>query len=336
MSGLMNNAQELPPKTHNTKNLSMTLHERIKGALYGFALGDALGLGTEFMTREEIEAYYPDKCRDFDCFVNDAHRSQCQRGHWTNDTGLLIALIEQILETGHFDACEAAKAIKTTIRQNADDTSALFRTIISTPGWEENPILISRETRNRLGVSEASNEAIHRGIVSGLLSKRNDLDRNTRRMVLLTNDDSRCISSTMVIAYMTYCLLHTGEPASFDELTAICYAVDARTISFLEATRDKDISSIDLDDADTMQYTRKTMAAGLWPVWHCDNPHDYIYKIVDEGGDSDTNAALAGAFAGLRFGYDALPELKEKLLNRDILNGLTYRLTEYIEKFIEE
>ncbi len=314
----------------------MTLHERIKGALYGFALGDALGLGTEFMTREEINAYYPDKCRDFDCFIRDAHRSQWECGHWTNDTEILIALIEQILDTGHFDDHKAAKAIKTTLKQNVDDTSALFRTLINTPGWEENPMLIASETWNRLGISVASNEAIHRGIVSGLLSKRKDLDRNTRRMVLLTHDDSRCISSTMVIAYMTYSLLHTGEPASFEDLTAICYAVDARTISFLEATLNKDISVIDIDDDETIQYTRKSMAAGLWPVWHCDNPHDYIYKIVDEGGDSDTNAAIAGAFAGLRYGYNALPQLKEKLLNYGILDSLADRMTDYIEKHIAE
>ena len=38
--------------------LDMKMRNKIKGAVYGFAIGDAMGATTEFMTREEIKEKY--------------------------------------------------------------------------------------------------------------------------------------------------------------------------------------------------------------------------------------------------------------------------------------
>ena len=35
--------------------LTETIKDRIRGCVYGQAIGDALGLGTEFMSREDLE-----------------------------------------------------------------------------------------------------------------------------------------------------------------------------------------------------------------------------------------------------------------------------------------
>lgn len=66
---------------------------KIQGVIYGQALGDALGLATEFMGPEQVEATYADKLNEnfeFSQIIQDAHRSIWAAGDWTDDTDLFL------------------------------------------------------------------------------------------------------------------------------------------------------------------------------------------------------------------------------------------------------
>ena len=63
-----------------------------------------------------------------------------------------------------------------------------------------------------------------------------------------------------------------------------------------------------MDDEKSMGYTLRTLGASLWAYWHATSYREGILKIVLSGGDADTNAAVAGAILGAKFGINQIPE----------------------------
>ena len=75
-----------------------------------------------------------------------------------------------------------------------------------------------------------------------------------------------------------------------------------------------------LDDENSMGYTLRTLGASLWAYWHATSYKEGILKIVLSGGDADTNAAVAGAILGAKFGICHIPEeWKDGLLYASML-----------------
>ena len=50
-----------------------------------------------------------------------------------------------------------------------------------------------------------------------------------------------------------------------------------------------------------------TLKAALWAAKHPESFEHGLSDVVCAGGDTDTNAAAAGAVLGARFGIDAIP-----------------------------
>lgn len=95
----------------------MNFRDRIKGAFFGIALGDALGLGTEFMSAEEVKYYYPGGLRHFSQIIRDGHRCLWKRGEWTNDTHIVVMLAESIMEKGKLHLNDFAARLKNGARR---------------------------------------------------------------------------------------------------------------------------------------------------------------------------------------------------------------------------
>jgi ADP-ribosylglycohydrolase len=76
------------------------LTDKIKGLLFGQAIGDALGLATEFMILHEVTLNYPNGIHSYSDIIQDKYRSRWKIGDWTDDTDQLDwKKIERELET---------------------------------------------------------------------------------------------------------------------------------------------------------------------------------------------------------------------------------------------
>ena len=84
-----------------------------------------------------------------------------------------------------------------------------------------------------------------------------------------------------------------------------------------------DIRELELQDENSVGYTLRCMSAALWAYWHAKSFVEGLLAVVRAGGDADTNAAVACAVLGARYGYDAIPnEYKEGLVYRDQLDSV--------------
>lgn len=69
------------------------------GLLYGAAIGDALGLATRGMSRDECSFYYNQDDLDYSQILQDKHRVLWRAGDWTSNFDSMVGI--QNHETFH-------------------------------------------------------------------------------------------------------------------------------------------------------------------------------------------------------------------------------------------
>ncbi len=101
------------------------------------ALGDALGLGTEFMSAEEVKYYYP----GVETFLADYTRwSQMPvetRRMEYNDTHIVVMLAESIMEKGKLHLNDFAARLKKWGTENPADMTDFYHSLFANEDWAE-------------------------------------------------------------------------------------------------------------------------------------------------------------------------------------------------------
>ena len=97
----------------NRKNMeNETIKERFLGTIFGQAVGDALGLSTEFMSKQEVDQFYPNGIEDYSQIVQDDHRRRWQRGDWTDDTDMMLCILDSFMACQKVDTLDIARRFK--------------------------------------------------------------------------------------------------------------------------------------------------------------------------------------------------------------------------------
>ena len=313
--------------------MNLSIKEKIYGALFGYAIGDALGLGTEFMTRGEAGRRYPGGLRDYSKIIRDVHRSMWRRGEWTNDTEEVLAVTESICACGRPDCNDFAHRLHEFYCRRPDDMPAHMRWLFNDRNYLDDPVETAKSVWHKMKNLDASNECLGREVIIGLWS--DNLRENALRFCQLTHPHPRCECSALLVATMTNSLMWHDRPADLGTLLSIANDIDPATLEFVEMAHDGKLSEMNLDDPSTLWYVRKAMGSALWELFHCDSPEEGLYMLVDAAGDADTNAALGTALLGLKYGYSALPgALVENLLGRERVEAAADSLCRLLtEKF---
>ena len=311
-------------------NITNQLSDKIKGLIFGQAIGDALGLATEYMTLNEIQINYPNGIQTYSDILQDKHRSRWKIGDWTDDTDQMLCILDSIIQCNFLDKSNVAQHLFEWFQNGGMGIGRSTFKVLNFPQYTSNPEKAAEHVWKMGKKNNASNGAIMRTSILGSWNYLS-LDKvieNTENICKLTHPDPRCIGSCVVITSLIRSLL-LNEEIIFQQLINTANEYDSRIVDYIELGKNGTIEQLELSNEMELGYTLKTMASGLWAFSNETNFKDTIMQIILQGGDADTNASVAGAILGVKLGFSNLPI--------DLIEGLIYKneLEEKADKYIE-
>ena len=326
----------------------MELLERARGMMVGIAVGNLLGIRFEgWSTAEELRDLYPDGVREIEAepgYPDDDDLAQAiilaeacsesdvldpddlMRRFWEwgelNGAGMGGLTQAVLARYGGTRPQRRARNLRRHGRLRDGDELDLVREPVG-----DDALDASRGAWEDSGRNAAGNGSVMRcgPVALRWLGDERALARNSAVSAAVTHWDLRCIWSTLLADFAIAACLR-GEGIERDALLA--RAGDALRSADSELARfdlpaqppddvlaavdtalaaDARVADLELDSGG-IGYAPKTLAATLWAAHHAQDVEHGLSAIVSAGGDTDTNAAPAGAALGARFGLSAIPQ----------------------------
>ncbi len=303
-----------------------TILERIKGTIYGQAIGDALGLGTEGMTDEEMASKYPNGITLYSDIFQDRHRRRWERGDWTDDTDMMLCIANAVIKDKGVNLTTIAQNFKHWADGHPMGIGETTYKVLIFGDYVEKPFEVSKKIWEMGHRQGAANGALMRTSVVGLFPKA--VETCAANICRLTHYDPRCVGSCVIVSLLIHSLVYEGRGLSYHQIIDMARKYDERIIEYIDLSLDTDIRTLELQDENSVGYTLRCLSAALWAYWHAKSFADGLLAIVRAGGDADTNAAVACAILGAKFGYGAIPgEYVDGLIYKeqleDVIKGLS-------------
>ena len=289
------------------------LTDRARGTMLGLAVGNLLGLPVEGWHYREIDRSYYEGVTDID--LREAVRPM------DDDLAQAVDLGEALLEGGDYIGGFANRLV-TWARENGRGMGILTNRVIQELAAGHVPPDAARLVyeSNRI----APNGGAMRCAPVALARHRQPevLVRDSAATCVVTHYAVSCQWSCIIVNAVISMLLRGVEP----DLRALMSAAAADGAPDMLATALDDgipagvLSAIEdgvpvVSDASWLRrqqmligHTLLALQCGLWAAV---TPLDFeaaLRRVVEAGGDTDTNAAVAGAVLGARYGVAAIPE----------------------------
>ena len=154
----------------NRKNMeNEIIKERFLGTIFGQAVGDALGLSTEFMSKQEVDRFYPNGIEDYSQIVQDDHRRRWQRGDWTDDTDMMLCILDSFVACQKVDVLDIARRFKEWMMNGGMGIGRHTYNVMALGDYTSNPQKAAEIIWKMGKKKAAANGAVMRTSVVGLM-----------------------------------------------------------------------------------------------------------------------------------------------------------------------
>jgi ADP-ribosylglycohydrolase len=297
-------------------------YERILAVLAWQAVGDALGLPAEHQTEAWCqERYAAGGPYAFERVERPSRGEVFEAGEWSDDTDQALILVDSWLEHRCVNPQDIAQRLLAWSKTQKGMGSHT-RKVLAHPDFATDPYRAAEAVWEESGRNAAPNGALMRAAVCGLFGRSfEETWQIAKDMARVTHADPRCQVTSAVVAGLVFGSVHDDSLedvhrylATEGEVGAGIATTDQRTVRL---------------DGDARGYTLTTYAAAITTLntflkllrgkFSADQrrAEDCLRALIRRGGDTDTNAAVAGALLGAATG--SLHRLAPKLLRFDDL-----------------
>ena len=278
------------------------LISRARGALLGLVAGNQLGVPTEHLgTPEAIRKAFPNGVLDL--------TPPPKNSPYDDDAAMALLLGESLLASRDFDASDVARRWLKWMKVDGRGIGLTTKRALTLIERGKEPFEAGRLANQENPGRSAGNGSVMRCIPVALRYHDN-IDRLIRvstQQAAITHADERCTWGAAAVNLAARELLH-GNIYFIDE---VLHRIGDRApralrdaIHRVPREREADLPIAVVGEAG---YVVHCVEIAFWFVTHDRTLEEALIALAQAGGDTDTNAAVAGALLGARYGEVALP-----------------------------
>lgn len=282
---------------------------KLYGGIFGFCIGDMLGVPVEFSSREERKKDEVKELRAYGTYHQPF-------GTWSDDTSMTLCLIDAINQGFSLD-----KLMKNFVMYY---TKAIF-----TPNGEVFDIGISTKNaveRMILGVkpincggvqeSDNGNGSLMRILPIAFLKQQLDNDefiKLVEDVSALTHGHNRTKLACIIYTILASELIQGKEKKNaYDEtiifINKYCKEKYSDEVKKIENIMSGEIIALSENSIKSTGYVVDTLEAVVWLFFNSNSYEESVLKAVNLGGDTDTIAAIVGGLSGIYYGINNIPD----------------------------
>jgi ADP-ribosyl-[dinitrogen reductase] hydrolase len=311
------------------------MKSRCVGAIAGFAIGDALGMPAEFLSRDQIRRYYGKPISSF-LKAHAGHASDfLPQASYTDNTQTMLATAECLVECRKMDPARQADALLSWYLNTVPHRTP------SRANLRACKHLSMGRPWNKSGVFSSGCQAAVRMPPIGIAYCRHPeaLTRAALDNCIITHTEPRARAAAVSVACLIARLLQSNERSwpgdqvleTADHIAPLdddLAAVLRWTTQIVHLTPEEALFEIGTS-SDAME----TVPAAVYCfLKHPRNFSSAVLAAVNAGDAADAIGALTGSFVGALAGREAIDEhwLKE-IENSDVLIGVGENLAKLVE-----
>ncbi len=307
----------------------------VKDGVIGLAIGDAMGVPTEFSKRDNLLEKPVLK-------MIPKIRDGIPKGAWSDDTSLTIATMDAITKSGMNYTAMADNFVRwftanqfCSINESFGIGKTTLKALVKYTQHQQEAYQCGLDS-----IQDNGNGSLMRILpVAYYCFVQRCNDKKIFEIVKKTSSITHAheISICGCYIYVRYVmnLLHGNNKFSaLSQVRNLDYSMfSTDTLERYHRFFEADYMKLTIDDIRSTGYIVDSLEAALWCFLQSNSFKECVIATTNIGGDTDTIGAIAGALAGIFYGYNNIPkEYLEDLRKRDYLERICEDYEYYLRR----